>query len=59
MGKVGKNDAKFQIYEPFELENLFFIGILKRLCSDYIYEVFLNENCMASLVAMATVHEKI
>ena len=30
-GKVGKNDAKFQIHEPFELESLFFIGILKTM----------------------------
>ena len=27
-GKVGKKDAKFQVHEPFELESLFFIGIL-------------------------------
>ena len=31
LGKVGKNDAKFPIHEPFELESLFFIGILKTM----------------------------
>ena len=25
--KVGKNDAKFRIHEPFELESKFFVGI--------------------------------
>ena len=29
--KDGKNDAKFQIHEPFDLESLFFIGILKTM----------------------------
>ena len=39
--KLGKNDAKFRIYEPFELESQFFIEILRTIF-DYIYEVFIK-----------------
>ena len=31
LGKVRKNDAKFQIHGPFELGSQFFIGLLKTM----------------------------
>ena len=54
--KVGKNDVKFQIHGPFELESQFFYRNIKHnVLITYMKSFY--ENCMATLVAMATVHE--
>ena len=58
--KVGRvnleNDIKFQIHGPFELGSYFFKE--DNVLITYM-KFFFYKNCMASLVAMATVHEKI
>ena len=54
--KLEKNNAKFPIHEPFELESQF----LNRNIKDNVLITYMKiyENCTTTLVAMATVHEK-
>ena len=54
--KLEKYNAKFRIHDSFELEKLIFHSNIK----DNVLNTYMkfHENCMATLVAMATVHEK-
>ena len=57
MGWVNlENDEKFQIHGPFEL-------VFHRIFEDNVLityvKFFFYENCMASVVAMTPIHEKI